>query len=298
MDTEEILTDQQKLDKANLEFEAEFEKRMGAKPSEFIKKSDQIQVLTPEEKLEIEEKERQEAFKYGLDNKVFTTKEHEEYITASQEKATDLLRKKYIKDHPDDKDAGKNFDLIWRLNEDDELIDGEITTPNLAKQKAAALLEKQRQDYIDTNFSKIKGVTTQYGNFKEEQKVVKENTELVAKAIAEVPKKIVIDNGYGSADFTFSDTDFAAANKMVAESGILTKKGIKPEEVKEVVNRFLMGSRVEDIIKEATRVAVENAVNELERGKSGIEVKRGEAPDGTLTLKEGFLKEMGIKIGP
>ena len=44
------------------DFEKEVEKRLGAKPGDLIKKSEQVKVLTEEEKKEVEKKEAEDAF--------------------------------------------------------------------------------------------------------------------------------------------------------------------------------------------------------------------------------------------
>jgi len=52
------------------DFAALVEKRLGAKPQDLIKKTDQVKVLSEEEKKELQEKEDSEILKFGIEQKL------------------------------------------------------------------------------------------------------------------------------------------------------------------------------------------------------------------------------------
>jgi hypothetical protein len=124
--------------------------------------------------------------------------------------------------------------------------------------------------------------------------VIRENTEMVDKVIKSLPKTIEIKTDRDVYSFPVSDEDFADAHKMVAESGVLKKKGIKPEEVQGNAALHIRVKRFNDIIAEVERVAVARAVEALERGKSGVDVIRQTAPNGNLSKQEAFNKKYGL----
>lgn len=276
------------------QIEAAIVKKFGVSSSELIKKQDQIKVLTDEEKAEAEESKRKEVVKFGLDSKIFTTQEYESFIADNQSDKISVLRKKYIEDHKDDKNAGATFDEIYRLDEEDEFEDGEETKPNNKKLQAKALAEKLGTELIDTKYSKIKDASSRYESHLAEQSVIKANTEMVTKAIAEIPKKFEIETEKGKYEFNFPEADFIEAENMVKKDG-LKNKDLKPEEVKANTLLFLQTKNLKSIIEEVERVAIAKTVDEMERGKSGIDVKRVQPPAGVITAKEGFLKKHGIE---
>lgn len=303
MSDEEVLT-QEQIDAAaklnappTLTAEQEEEiikKRFGVSSDQLIKKEDQIKVLSPEEKAEAEESKKAEVIKFALDNKVFSATEHEEYVTALQADKVDLLRKKYIKDHPDDKKAGKTFDQIYRIDEEDELEDGETNVPNEAKQKAAALLTKQAEEYIDSRFGKIRGAEKSYESYQELQKVVKHNTEMFTKVISEIPEKFEVETTLDKYSIPVTKEDRDDAQQMLNESGILRKKGNNAAEIKETVNIFLRGKNMDNIIAEVERVAIKKTEDAMRRGESGVDIKRKENPNGN-TAMDTFVKKYGIQ---
>lgn len=277
------------------QIDAAIEKRFGVKSSELVKKADQTKVLTPEEKTEAEENRRKEIIKHGLDHKVFTTKEYEEYLSVQQSDKIELLRRKYVSDHPDDKRAARTFDKIYRLDEEDQFEDDtELPVINEEKKASKELLDKLADEYIDNKYGKIKNASKGYERFQEEQAVIKENTDMVARAINEIPKNIEIKTGRDTYSVPVSKEDFDDAVKMVSDSGILTKKGNSQAEIKDTIALFLKAKNMQAIIDEVEKVAVERAVDQVERGKSGIEVKRQVAPAGNSTAFEEFNRKHGI----
>lgn len=300
---EEVLIQDEKLDglppeKVQLtdeELDALIEKRLGGKPTEFIRKSEQIKVLTPEEKIAAEEDKEKEIRKFALDQKIYSPKEYDEYIAEKQGDKVSILRKKYIEDNPEDKNAGKVFDRIYRIDEDDELEDGDDFKPNDAKAKALQLLEKQGEDYLTNKYGKINTASKRYESFLADQNVIKENTQLVTKALTEVPKQFEIETESGAKYvFPFSDEDLLEAQKIVSDNDNLKRKDLTTEEVKENAFLYMQGKNIKNIIAEVEKVATANAIDATERGKSGIEVKRDSGGNGNTSATEAFNKKYGI----
>lgn len=276
------------------QLDAAIQKRFGVPPSELIRKADQIKVLTEDEKKEAEEKKRGDVVKYALENKIYTTVEHEQYIAAMQTDKVELLRKKYIADHPDDKRAAKTFDRLYRLDEDDDIEDGETTVPNEDKKAARAALEYLADLYIDQNYGKIKKAPERYERHVAEQDIFTKNTEMVTRAISELPKTFEVKTGRDTYNVPVTAEDLADANKMIAESGILKKKGIVAAEVKETIGLFLQGKKMQQIISEVEEVATKKAVEAMERGANGVDVVRSAGNNSLASSFEEFNKKHGI----
>jgi len=277
------------------EIEAIIEKRLGGKPSDFIRKTEQVKVLTPEEKKELEEKEQSEALKFGLEQNFVSKKEYDSYLELTATNRIDIARKKFIESNTDlGEDAGKLFDKIIKLEEDDEIEDGEKLVPNKEKAAAMAWATKMADEEINTKYgNKIKGLPEKYKNHLAEQEVKKVNTEVITKAITEIPKRLEVEVEGEKYGVDLTDDDFKEAHNLVVE-GALLKKGLTAEEVKGTADAYLFAKRAKDLVAEVRKIAYAKGVDDTERGAKGI-VSKSDSKIESSDARE-FLKKFEIPI--
>lgn len=306
MEGTETLTEEQKAAKqaeidaakktelSEEEIEALVEKRLGGKPSDFIKKSEQVKVLSEEEKKELQEKEESEALKFGLENNHVSKKEYDLFLELKATNKIDIARKKFIAQNTElGEDAAGTFDRILKLHEDDEIEVGEKIIPNKEKKAAIAWAEKMADEEIDSTLGKkIKGLPEKFKAFKAEQELRQANTGIITKAIAELPKRLEIDVEGEIFGVDLTEEDFKEAENLAIE-GVVTKKGLTPEEIKSTTNVYLVTKRVKDLLSEVKKTSYSKGVEDTRRGNSGIPLEK-ETSGGGVSAKREALKKAGI----
>ncbi len=285
-----------KIDFTDEQFEAEFEKRLGAKSSEFIKKSDQVKVLTEDEKKEVETKKETDLLKFGLDNNIISKKEYDDYLTLTATNKIEVARKKFIANSSDtSEEAGKTFDTLFKVTEDDEIEDNEVMVPNKKKKDALAFAEKLAQEEIDSTVGKkVKDLPAKYAKHLESEAVKTTNTAIITKAITDIPKRLEVDVDGTKYGINLTDEDFTEAHNLAVE-GVLTKNGLTAKEVQETANIYILAKNVNKLLKEGISVAVKAAVDKVERGKSGVTPNQVDPP-AVADAKMEFLKKRGISV--
>lgn len=258
-------------------FQEEFKKRLGAAPEEFIKKTD---ILSPEQQAEVEKKKKADALSWAISSNYITPEELEAYNKAQGSDNIDLARKKFIALLPDDKEAGKLFDKMIKLDEADELEDGETKVTNTEKQRRIAFAKKLAEEELQNGTGKkIASIGKRYEQYLESQALVSGNEILIKKAVAEIPKRLEIEidvDDKGTKEkfgIDLSPEDIAAAEKLVLE-GNSNKKGVKPEDVKLAAGSFLMAKNVMRLVAETRRIAYANGVADQKRGAANIDKEK------------------------
>jgi len=276
------------------ELDALVEKRLGGKPSDFIKKSEQVKVLSEEEKKELQEKEDSEALKFGLENNYVSKKEYDLFLELKATNKIDIARKKFIAQNTElGEDAAGTFDRILKLHEDDEIEDGEKMIPNKEKKAAIAWAEKMADEEIDSTLGKkIKGLPEKFKAFKAEQELRQANTGIITKAISELPKRLEIDVEGEKIGIDLTEEDFKEAENLAIE-GVVTKKGLTSEEIKSTANVYLFTKRAKDLFSEINKIAYNKGVENTRRGNSGIPLEK-ETTGGVGSGKREALKKAGI----
>lgn len=277
------------------DFAALVEKRLGAKPQDLIKKTEQVKVLTEEEKKELQEKEDSEVLKFGIEQKLISKKEYDSYLELKSSNKIDIARKKFIaKNEKLGEEAGKVFDQLHRLEEDDEIEEGEKLVPNTAKISARQWAESIAEEEIEEVIGKkIKGLPEKYKSHVEEQALKKVNADVIAKAITEIPKRLETEIDGVSYGVDLTDDDFAEVNDLVVKE-VLGKKGLTAEEVKGVADTYLFAKNAKRLMEEAVKIAYEKGGDDVRRGAKGITEDKGKGT--TSSEMREFLKKMDIKV--
>lgn len=274
-----------------------FIKKFGVPSSELMKKTEQVKVLSEDEKKQAEEKEQSDILKFALDQGYTSAKEQEEYITAIKADKVDLARKKFIAQNPElGKDAEAMFNTIFKINEDDEISDGtgeaEKLIPNTSKKAALALAAKIAEEEINTKYSKFKKLPETYRVFKEQEVLKKSNTELINKSIAEIPRRYETEVDGVKIGIDLSEDDFKTAFEITQSE--LLKKDLKPEEIKTTVGSFLMTKNVARLLKEGVTLAYAKGRDDEKRGAKAVSEDDKNKGSGGESPKMAKLKEMGI----
>ncbi len=270
--SEEQKVDEQKPAEVEISddaLDAALRKKYGYGLDGIIKKEDQKIVLSEEQKQELEKAEQEADLKFGLDNKIVTKEEYDSFVEVTKGNKVDVARKKFIDHNKDLEDAGKVFDRIARLHEDDEFPDGETTIPNLEKKSALSWLEKIAEDDINSRYAKIKDLPNLRKAHLAEETLKAENTKLITTAIAEIPKRLEVDIEGEKYGVELTDADIQEATTLVTK-GALTQKDLKPEEVKANAQLFFLSKNVKRLLSEGITVAVAKAKETYERGMKGI----------------------------
>lgn len=252
-------------------FEAEFEKRMGAKPTEFVKKAE---VLTAEQQKEIDDKRNADALSYALSNNIISPVELESYNKIKGGNLVDLARQKFIDYYPEDKDAGELFDKMIRLGEPDEFEDGETKKPNEEKRRFVDFALKIAQEELDKKLgNKINSVPGVYQKHLEAKALIQNNEAMISKVVSELPTRlemeVEIEEGVTEkVGIDLQKEDIEAAQKMLlGESG---RKGLKAEDLKLNAGAFLATKNIQRLLNEAALVAYKKGADSVERGDSGL----------------------------
>lgn len=296
---EEILAKEELDKKKEVELSDEqieeiVKRKFGVGSADLIKKQDQVAVLTPEQKAEAEEKKNSEVLKVGLENGWFSKAEYDGYLEATKTDPIEVVRKKFIDDNPDlGKDASNIFNSIFKVDEDDDIEDGENVKPNMDKKGAKALAKKIADDMTSSKYDKIINASKKYESHQAEIATNKKNVELVEKTIATIPKRLEVKIGEKSYGIDMTDEDFKEANKIVLE-GIKGRKDVTQEEVKENAFLIMRTKNFERLFEEAVGAAVEEAVSKVERGGKGIIDKEDKGV--TSSELRDFLKKREIQV--
>lgn len=279
----------------------EFKKRMGAGTDEFIKKSEQVKVLTEAEKAEIEEKKNKDALIVALEKNWVKKTDYDNFLTADATDRVQIARNKFIEDHPElGEKAGAKFDKIFKVTEDDEISNGEdgekeLFIPNEDKKIALQWAAKIGDEVINNKFAPIKSLGKRHEAYLEELAVVEKNTELVKKAVGEIPRNVDYKVGEDVYTMKFDETEMLEAVEMVLKSDAVKNKSLTAEEVKGNAALFLQAKNIQKLVTEVATAARIKGEESEERGKSGITPAKVDNP-GTMNAKMEFLKEVGIKV--
>lgn len=299
---EELDLQQAELDKkaaAEIEpteeqIEAAIKKKFGVSSADLIKKEDQVKVLSDAEKAELEEKKNSEVLKVALENNWFTKKEYDSYLEAKGTDEISLVKKKFIDDNPDlGKDAENIFNSIFKVDEDDDIEDGEDTKPNRDKKAAKALAKKIADSMISTDYDKIINVSKKYESYQKDATINKQNAELITKSIAEIPKRMEMKVGENTFGIELTDDDIKEAYKLVVD-GTKGAKDLKADEIKGTATAYLLTKNIKKFVEEAVTVAVKNAEDEYKRGAKGIIDKEDKGV--TSSDARDFLKRRNIPV--
>lgn len=308
MDNEETLTEEEQLaleqaeaDKkaaaprelTDEEIDALVEKRLGAKPSEFIRKTEQVKVLTEEEKKELEEKEHNESLALAIEKGWIKRKDYDSYLEMKNSDKIALARKKFIDLNPElGEDAESVFNNILRLDEDDEFESGETKVPNKEKLAARNWAIKMAEEELAEKYGKkVSELPAKRKEYIEQEAIKKVNGDLINKVVAETPRKLGYKTGDGlEYSIDISEEDIQEAQKM-AVSGAISQKGLTEDEVKGTVSTYLLASSVQKLVDEGIRVGISKYAEDNERGGKGI--KEGDEKVVVSEARE-FLKKKGI----
>jgi hypothetical protein len=298
--TQEELLAQEELDKkkgvelTEEQIEEIVKKKFGVGSAELIKKQDQVKVLTDAEKAELEEKKNTDVLKLAFEENWFTKKEYDAYLEAKGTDEISLVKKKFIDDNPElGKDAENIFNAIFKIDEDDDIEDGENTKPNMDKKAAKALAKKIADTEINSKYGKIINASTKYEQRQAEIALNKQNAELVEKAVSEIPKRLEVKVGDKSYGVDMTDEDYQEAKKLAFE-GVKGRKDVKPEEIRENAFLYMRTKNFERLFEEAITNAIEEAVDAAKRGGKGLIEK--EVKGQTSTELREFLKKKGISV--
>lgn len=275
------------------EIDALIEKKMGAKPSEFIRKSEQVKVLTEEEKKEIEEKEHNESLALAIEKGWIKRKDYDSYLEMKNSDKVALARKKFIDLNPElGEDAESVFNNILRLDEDDEFESGETKVPNKEKLAARNWAIKMAEEELAEKYGKkVSELPAKRKEYIEQEAIKKVNGDLINKVVAETPRKLGYKTGEGlEYSIGVSEEDIQEAQKM-AVSGAISQKGLTEDEVKGTVSTFLLAKNLEKLVDEGIRLGISKYADENERGGKGI--KEGDEKVVVSEARE-FLKKKGI----
>lgn len=281
-------------EKADADFEERIKQKFGVSSSELIKKEEQVKVLTDVEKAEIEEKKNTDVLKLAFEENWFTKKEYDSYLEAKGTDEISLVKKKFIDENPElGKDAENIFNAIFKIDEDDDIEDGENTKPNLDKKAAKALAKKIADTEINSKYDKIINASKKYEQRQAEMAIVKQNSELIEKTVLTIPKRLEVKVGENSYGIDLTEDDFKEATKIVLDA-VKSKKGLTPEEVKQNAFLFMRAKNFDRLFEEAITGAVEKAVSEVQAGRKGLLDK--EQKGQTSTEAREFLKRKGIAV--
>lgn len=273
-------------------FNTELVKRFGT--TDLMKKSDQIKVLTPEEQKAENEKRENEILKFGLENNYTSAKEQEEYIGATKGDKVDLARKKFIAKNPELKDAGKVFDRLAKVEEDDEITDPkdqEKLIPNEDKKAALAWVNQIADEDIDTRFSRIKSLPKKFEQYQEQEKLKAANIELIKKAHAAIPRRFEDEVEGIKFGIDFSDDDIKAAYSLVEPE--IIRKGLTEDEVKNTMATFLFAKNAKKYAAEGIRLAYEKGRDDEKRGAKGL-LEKDKTGSGGISKKREYLAKEGM----
>lgn len=305
---DETLTDEEKQaaeatktaalpDLTDEQFEAVLQKRMGVGSADLIKKSEQVTVLTDDEKAELEEKKNSAILEFALANKHTTKKDYDEYIAASKADKVEVARTKFIRLNPDmdPKEAAEAFNTLFKVEEEDEIDGaGETLVPNKAKKTARLLAEKIAEEEINTRYAPIIGLSAKYDQHLAIEKVKKANDTLISKTIKDLPRTMELEVEGEKYSIAIEENDFEEAMAMVKKDA-LSQADLKPEQVKANAALFLKSKNLDRIIREIRDTAVDNALDKAGRGKNGLIPDKKDSPAVTNEKME-FLKKHGITV--
>lgn len=264
--------------------------------SELVKKADVPPVLTPEQIAAEEEKRNSEVLKFSLESNWFSKSDYDAYQEALKKDPIEVVRQKFIDDNPDLGDKAANiFNSTFKVDEDDDIEDGEnAPKPNLEKQAAKKLAKKLADDELKSKYDKVINASKRYEEHQAEVALTKINTDLVTKAISSIPKRLEHKVGEKDAPIgvELTDEDFAFATKTVLD-GIKGRKDVTAEEVKENTVLILKMRNLDKIISEHVKVALANAEEAYERGVKGLS-KVVDAGTGGISKKRAAMIKQGI----
>ena len=285
----EVLEDKQPIEITDERFEEELQKRLGVKSSDVVKK---VEVITEDQQKVIEAKEKEDDIKFGLEKGLITTKEYEEYIQTLSEDKVELARKKFIKENPElnKAKATEIFNSIIRNDEDDEIEDGEDMVPNSEKLAANKMVTDIVEKENENKFGKFKTLAEKRKEFLSNEKVEKENTELIMQVVKETPKRFEMEVGGIKFGVNVTDEDIEEANQMVLTGA--AKKGLTKEGVAANIQAYIQTKKSQAIIEEGVKVLVAAELDANKRGVKGIIDDKGKVISG-VSPKMKKMMEMG-----
>jgi len=247
------------------------EKRLGGKPSDFIKKSEQVKVLTDEEKKELEEKEHNEDLKLAIEKGWITRKAYDSFLELKNSDKIGLAKKKFIETNPD---LGDDAEAVWnnilRMDEDDEIESGEVMKPNKEKLAAKAWAMKIADEEIYDKYGRlINELPEKRKAYLAEEALKKVNTELIGKVATEIPRSLEFETeGAGKFSIALTEDDIKEA-QQIAETAV-SQKDLTADEVKGVIVNRLMVRNFKNLLEEGIKVAVSAYADANDRGAKGI----------------------------
>lgn len=290
-----------KIELTDEQFEAELEKRLGAKSSELIKKTD---VLSDDDKKIVAEKKKQQAFTTALNENRYTQSEYDEFQQAQATDKIEIAKRKFLEDNADLTED--DFYELYPVNEDDEIDDGnEGLIPNKKKKAAIADLTKRANDHLKDKYKKIIESESWFDKYSETKAVEKKNSEVIAKSIAAIPTEfefevdledVEIEGWDKKVKFPISKEDIeeVAAN-YAKDKNALRDKELNGQDITDFGLAYIQAKNIKKMISETVKVAVTKAKEAYERGEKGIIPVRKDAT-GSLNKKEEFLKSKGIEV--
>lgn len=272
--------------------EKAIQKKYGVSSDQLVKKGEDVKVLTPEEVEAIEKETQEAAFKTGIEKGWFDKGQYDNFLLDSQKSEVERAREKFIADNPEMEDAGEVFDETFKVNEDDELEDGENKIPNKAKIAASKLIKKIADEELEGKYKNVKGAVDRYKQMQQEEALVSKNTAIVSGVLGSLPPKIETEVEGVKFSIAVLPEDIEAAAAFANKADVLTDKELSADDLKTSVATYLLTKNLNRLLAEVKRVSSKNSRSATERGAKGLEDYKDDVAGTPLTEGEEWIKQV------
>jgi hypothetical protein len=241
---------------------------------------------TEEEKKEADKKKKEEALKYGLDQKLYSKEDYDSYVLDAAKPATDiafqLFKDNFLAEIKGTSEEGSftDEDIKEEFNQAYNLTANEDSAKRKLGEKA---IQKVADSYLKDKYGKILSVDDKYTSFQTELVKAGQYKEVVDKAFGSLPEKITYKVDGIDVDFKLTPeiVDQVKAVYYDPKAYRAFGKEATAENLVQAIQKTISTTALEQLITEVAQGYHATQLANLKLGRQGILPERDNGTAGS-----------------
>lgn len=234
--------------------------------------------LTPEQKTAAAKEAKEKAFKYGLDNKLFSQDKYDQFVLDTAKPKADIafsaFKADFIKELEGSADADSyNDDDIKEIFDNLHFTSDDENSPR--KKLANKRLEKAVQDYMNAQYGDVLTVEQKFAANQELEQKTHTYKGIVEQAFTQLPAQLTYDVDGVKIPFTPTAEALSAVKDLYLNSKAFeTFGGATQQSIQDAAIKNLAISDLPRLLTEVSQAYHAEKVKTLKLGRHGIPPER------------------------